>query len=143
MRVGAGAFARAARRLEPATPRPVVGLEAELGPNRVVPDVHARARKVLVVPQNTGVEPVLKQVADSLVPPIETLSVKAIQLVEAMRKPVKLRLDDQVVVISHQAVGVNFQRQRVRIPFINSTNEERSTSSAKISQRATPRAVTW
>jgi hypothetical protein len=85
-----------------------VSLIAELGANRVVPDVEAGGREMLVIPENASREAVLKEVAGAFVPSVESLGVDAIELVKSTRKPVELCLDDQVVVISHQAIGVTF-----------------------------------
>jgi hypothetical protein len=61
---------------------------------------------MLIVAQDAGEEAVLKEVADTFVPPVEALRVHAVELVEAFREPIELRFDNEVVVIAHQAIGV-------------------------------------
>jgi hypothetical protein len=83
-----------------------VGRVAEARPNGVVPDVEAGFGKVLVVAKDAREEPVLKEMADAVVPLIEPLRVNTVDGMQAPRKTLKVRLDNQVVVIPHQAVGV-------------------------------------
>ena len=47
----------------------------------------------------------LKQMSNPLVPPVETLSVNAVELAHADRKVRLGRLHQQVIMIGHQAVG--------------------------------------
>jgi hypothetical protein len=86
----------------------VVGLLAESGSYRVVPDVLDRVREVLVVADHAGAEPALEEVPHAIVPFVESLRVEAVQSVLTCRKARELGLDDQVVVISHQAIRVAF-----------------------------------
>jgi hypothetical protein len=53
----------------------VVGLVAEPGSYRVVPDVLDRVREVLVVADHAGAEPALKEVPDAVVPFVESLGI--------------------------------------------------------------------
>jgi hypothetical protein len=61
---------------------------------------------MLVVIQRSSEEPVLEEVADPFMSRIEPLRVAPIDAVQAFREPLEMRLDDQVIVIPHQTVGV-------------------------------------
>ncbi len=85
-----------------------MGLFAEPGAHRVVPDVLDRVDQILVVTDHTGAEPTLEEVPDTVIPFVESLRVEAVQPMLTRRQARELGLDHQVVVISHQAIRVTF-----------------------------------
>jgi len=89
-----------------AAPRPLVGPRAESGPDRVVEDVVERCGEVLVAVDDAGVVAVAEQVARAFVAPVEGEGVDPVEPVEPARHRIDRRLEDEVVVRRHQAVGV-------------------------------------
>jgi len=61
---------------------------------------------VLVVAEDAGVEAALEEMADAPVSLVELLGVQAVQALAAGGQALERRLDDRVVVVVHQAVGV-------------------------------------
>src|SRR6188472_3573814 len=92
-----------------AAPGPVLGARAETGSDRVVQDVCASLSQVVVVTDHPAVEAVAKQVARPAVTLVELLGVGPVQDLHASRQRLELGLDDQVIVIAHQA-------ERVEVP---------------------------
>jgi hypothetical protein len=62
---------------------------------------------VLVVLDHPGGEAFAPEVSPALVPAVEGLGVDAVDVLEAVREAPELGLDDQVVVVRHQAEGVD------------------------------------
>jgi hypothetical protein len=73
--------------------------------HRVGEHVQGRVLEVLVVADHRRVEALLEEMADALVPFIESLRVDAVEAVHTARDVLELGLDDQVEVIVEQAVG--------------------------------------
>jgi hypothetical protein len=81
-------------------------LVAEARAYRVTPDVVDRIVEVFVARDLAGVEASLEEMADPVVALVEPLGVEAVQTVLPGREARELGLDDEVVVIAHQAIGV-------------------------------------
>jgi hypothetical protein len=90
-----------------AAPRPLLGVVAEAGANRVVQDVLDGVRQVVVVPCDPGREPVAEEVSAPAVSLVEALGVDAVQAVHAVRELRQRRLHDEVVVRAHEAEDVD------------------------------------
>jgi hypothetical protein len=62
---------------------------------------------MLVALDYVGGEPVLKEMTDAVVAPIEALCVQKVEAMHPGGKMLSLGLDDQMVVVRHQAVRVD------------------------------------
>ncbi len=89
-----------------AAPAPMLGSIAKAGAHRVQHHVPSKRKHVPVTLDENGVEPVLEQVPIELVPTVEPLGVHTVQPMHAGRQIRLGGLDDRVVVIVHQTVGV-------------------------------------
>jgi hypothetical protein len=90
-----------------AAPRPFLGRTAQAGPHRVQDDVTSGLEEMLLVLDQLGPEPVPKEVLS--LPPMATIGKackRPIQELHPGREPAELELNEQVVVVRHQAVGV-------------------------------------
>jgi hypothetical protein len=81
-------------------------MAAESGAYRVLDDVAADGCKLLLVLDGSAPEPVAEEVAPAAVACVEPLGIAAVQALESRRKLRHGRLDDEVVVIRHQAEGM-------------------------------------
>jgi hypothetical protein len=86
---------------------PVFGAFCEACSDRVLQDVLAGSRVVVLVFDGERREAFAEQVAPALVAAVERLGVDAVQALHAGREPFEIGLDDQVVVVRHQAEGVD------------------------------------
>lgn len=77
----------------------------EAGSDGVLKHVLDRACEVVLVFHDPGCEAVAEQMAPPLVAAVERLGVGAVEPLEAVREAPELGLDDQVVVVRHQAEG--------------------------------------
>jgi hypothetical protein len=84
-------------------------LGAEPCADRVRPDVLARVRQVLVVPDQLGVESLLEQVSDATVPSVELLRVDPVEALHPTRKRVAIAFHDRMEVVRHQAESLHPQ----------------------------------
>jgi hypothetical protein len=76
-------------------------------PDRVLEDVFDRVGEVVVVLDDPGGEARAEEVAPALVAAVEGLRVDAVEAAHAVGEAPELGLDDQVVVVRHQAEGVD------------------------------------
>ena len=90
-----------------AAPAPVFGPCAEACADRIVEDVRARGREVVVPFDHPRREAVAEQVSGSAMALVESQRVDAVQAVEPPGEVGGCRLDDHVVVGGHQAEGVD------------------------------------
>lgn len=89
-----------------AAPRPTRRADADAGSNRVQGHVPRKLEEMRVRLDKRAVEAVLEDVADEVVSSIEPLRVPEVEVVHPERD-VRLRgLDDEVIVVVHQAVRV-------------------------------------
>ena len=95
-------------------PRPVVGALAEPGADRVRQHVVAGRLEVLVVAHLPEREAVSPEMAGARVLRVEVLGVEAVDAVQRARERVAGALDDEVVVVRHQAEGVDVQAEAGR-----------------------------
>jgi hypothetical protein len=79
---------------------------AEPGADRVVNDVAANGTELVLVFDGAAPEPLAEEVTPAAVAAVEALGVAAVQPLEAGRELGDGRLDDEVVVVPHQAEGV-------------------------------------
>jgi hypothetical protein len=75
--------------------------------DRFLEHVLDRAGKVVVVFDDPGREALAEDVPPALVPPVVRLRVRAVEPLQPVGEPPELGLDDEVVVVRHQAEGVN------------------------------------
>ncbi len=94
---------------EPAAPAPLAPRLAETGAHRVVPDVFARVREMLVVLDDLRAEPILKQVPGAAVALVEPLGMDAVDPVEGPRDRLHRALYDRVNVVGHEAIRMRLQ----------------------------------
>jgi hypothetical protein len=92
-----------------AVPRPpvLVRVEAEAGLDRVLADVLAGVFEVLLGLDHPGREAGAEQVAAAAVAQVEALGMAAAQVLDSGGELRLRRLDDRVVVVRHQAEGVD------------------------------------
>jgi hypothetical protein len=83
------------------------GSVGEAGSDGVLKHVLDRAREMVLVFHDPGCEAVAEEVAPPLVAAVKRLGVGAVEPLEAVREAPELGLDDQVVVVRHQAEGVH------------------------------------
>jgi hypothetical protein len=76
-------------------------------PDRVLEDVLDRLGEVVVVLDDPRGEALAEEVAPALVAAVEGLCVDAVEAAHAVGEAPELGLDDQVVVVRHQAEGVD------------------------------------
>jgi hypothetical protein len=76
-------------------------------PDGVLEDVLDRVGEVVVVFYDPGGEALAEEVAPALVAAVERLRVDAVEAAHAVGEAPELGLDDQVVVVRHQAEGVD------------------------------------
>jgi hypothetical protein len=79
-------------------------LPTEAGSHRIGSHVFADYGEMLVSFDDSCVESVLKEVADSIVTPVEALGVEEVQAMHALRKRQPLGLDNEVEVVVEKAV---------------------------------------
>jgi hypothetical protein len=79
---------------------------AETGPHRVRDHVAANGRELVLVFDRTAPEALAEEVAPAPVASVEALRVAAVELLEAGRELGDRGFDDEVVVVRHQAEGV-------------------------------------
>jgi hypothetical protein len=89
-----------------AAPSPLVRATAKAGSHRVEDDVPAHLEQVLVGLDVLGVERTLKYVAVELVAPVEVPGERAVYDQHPFGQVRRGRLDQQMRVVRHQAVGV-------------------------------------
>ena len=65
-------------------------------------------QKVGLALDENGAEASLEEMADAFVPPVEALGVHPIDLLHPTRQVRHGRLDEQVIVVAHETVRVNF-----------------------------------
>jgi hypothetical protein len=97
-------------------PWPLIGGLAKPGPDWVVEDVGDRAGKALVPVDQTGIEAAPEEVTGALVAPVEALCVYPAQTLNAGRQSGAGALDDEVVVVVHEAErndGPSMESRRV------------------------------
>jgi hypothetical protein len=87
-------------------PRPVAGRLAETRSDRVRADVGACRGEMALVLDHAGREAVPEEVSGARVAAVEDLGVHPVQALEAGRETFPGRLDEDVVVRSHQAEGM-------------------------------------
>jgi len=61
---------------------------------------------MVVVAQDPSVEPPLEEMAHACVASVEALGVATVQAMEPRRQICEICLDDRVIVVAHQAIGV-------------------------------------
>jgi hypothetical protein len=89
-----------------AGPRPLLGPGAQARADGIEADVVEHRAEVLVRVDRPGPEAVAEEVAAAFVPPVEAQGVRAVQELHAAGELLHGRLEDEVVVRGHQAVGV-------------------------------------
>ena len=80
------------------------GRDARL--NRVAVDVSDCCEEVLVAGDGLAAESALEEMPGALVALVEVVCVRAVEVVRETGEPFEARLDHHVVVVAHQAVGV-------------------------------------
>jgi len=88
-----------------AAPLPLAGIGAEAGPDRVEGEVARKFQQVPVALDEYRVESPLEDVAVQRVKPVERLGKSAIEPLHARGQICPRRLENQVVVVRHQAVA--------------------------------------
>src|SRR5215208_5405414 len=88
-------------------PLPVLGHAAEAGADRIQMDVPARLEQVLLGLDDSVREAVLNEVAGSTVDAIRPAREFAVEDLHPVRETTLGRMQDEVVVIRHLAVGVD------------------------------------
>ena len=87
-------------------PRPSFRLLGHFCPYWIQDDISACLQKMALLLDQYGFEPSLQDVTDLMVIPIEFLGVDAIEMLHPPTESSFHRFDDNVVVVSHEAVGV-------------------------------------
>jgi hypothetical protein len=90
-----------------AAPAPVAGLGAEACADRILEHVLARVGEVGLVLDDARAETGAEEVAATAVAEVEALCVTAAQVLHASGEARLSRLDDEVVVVAHQAEDVD------------------------------------
>ena len=110
----------------------LAGPLCEAGADGVLEDVLDGRRQVPVGLDDPGSEAVAEEMAPALVPAVERLGVRSVEALEAVRQSPELGLHDEVVVVRHQAEGVDppvvpldFARQEAQEPAIVVAGTER------------------
>jgi len=85
----------------------LAGCRCEAGTDCVLEDVLDRPGQVLVVLDEPRREAVAEEVAPAPVAAVERLRVGSVEALQAVREPPELGLDHEVVVVRHQAEGVD------------------------------------
>ena len=83
------------------------GAVGEAGADRVLEDVLDRRGEVAVAFDDPGGEAIAEEVSPAFVAAVERLGVGAVEALEAVGEAPELSLDDEVVVVRHQAEGVD------------------------------------
>ena len=102
---------RRSRRVAAPAPRPVDRTLAQPGADRVRQHVLAGCAQVLVVANLPQREAVTPEVAGARVLRVELLGVDAVDAMERLREVIAQALDDEVVVVRHQAESVNVEAE--------------------------------
>jgi hypothetical protein len=97
---------RPSRHVPTATPRPLLRCFTQPRAHRVLEQVVDHDREVRLVLDQPGGEAAAEEVAAAPVLGIEGLRVAAVQALHPGREQSALRFDDEVVVVAHQAEGV-------------------------------------
>jgi hypothetical protein len=90
------------------------------GADRVVADVVGGRGDVLVVVHDPRREAVAPEVSPAAVPRVEALRVDAVQSLEREAEPLDGRVDEQVVVVRHQA-----EREDVEVEAVDALRQQR------------------
>jgi hypothetical protein len=90
-----------------------------------------------------AMKPRLEDVACMPLPPIKAPRIAAIEILHDQGKRMPQRLEKQMVMVSHQAVGVQDERIALVGDVQQGRKSNRSVSSWKIGRRLTPRLVRW
>ena len=93
------------RRIETA-PRPLARMLHQSCPDRIQDHITADLKQIPLLLNQDRLEPTLKEMADSLVPPVEPLGVDSVKLPHPGGKPAIHRLDHQMIMVGHQAVSM-------------------------------------
>ncbi len=88
------------------TPRPRLGCRNETGADRIEREVPSDLQEIIVAIDQQALESTRKDVPHASMPSVERLTVNAVQLSESTGDVGLLRLEEQMVVIPHEAVGV-------------------------------------
>jgi hypothetical protein len=78
----------------------------ETSPNRIENDIAAHFPQISISIDHLGTEPPLKHMTTALMPAIESLRVDAVQVAHRQREIGLGCLEEQVIVVAHEAVGV-------------------------------------
>ena len=87
-------------------PLPVSGVCNESGSDRVQDDITSDLEEVRISIDDEGFVASLKEVANTLVDKIEPLRVVTVHVAHEIREVAVGRLDEEVVMVAHEAVGV-------------------------------------
>jgi hypothetical protein len=90
-----------------AGPRPVLGPGDEAGAHRVLEHVLDRGGEVLLALDHPRREAFAEEMAPAFAPPIERLGVDPVEPPHPLGEAPELGLEDEVVVVRHQAEGVH------------------------------------
>jgi hypothetical protein len=96
-----------------ATPTPFAGMTCEPGPNRVEHDVAGQLEQMRVALDQLVVKAALEEVATGVVAPVEPFRIHAVQPVHATGDVWLRRLDEEVIVIRHQAIRMAYPSEEV------------------------------